>query len=221
MTEPDSVEKVGLLAESVRRNVYDFVARSRAAVDRDTVAAGVGIGRPLAAFHLDRLVTGGLLGVEYHRRSGRTGPGAGRPAKFYRRVVDDDVSVSLPPRRYGLAAEILASGVDHAGGRAVNRKARDSVLEAARSRGRDLAEEGGALIDVLAANGYEPHSEADGTIRLGNCPFHALVQEHRDLTCSMNLALLTSMTAALGDREHVAVARPEDGYCCVALQPVK
>jgi predicted ArsR family transcriptional regulator len=210
-----SLDKIGLLAEPVRRSVYAFVASAHGAVDRDAVAAGVGIGRPLAAFHLDRLVAGGLLGVEYHRRSGRTGPGAGRPAKFYRRVADIDVEVSLPPRQYGLAAEILATGIDMT----TTPKARAQVLEAARERGRALAADGGDLLDVLATNGYEPLPTADGGVRLGNCPFHALVDEHRELTCSMNLALLDSVTSTIEDSGFTAVAQPEPGYCCVALVP--
>src|SRR5437773_10194006 len=80
-----AIASAAVLGELVRRALYEYVAGSDAAVDRDAAAAAVGVGRPLAAFHLDRLVAAGLLDVEYRRRSGRSGPGAGRPAKFYRR----------------------------------------------------------------------------------------------------------------------------------------
>ena len=59
---------------------------TRITVDGNEAAASVGISRALAAFHLDRLVKDGLLIPEYRRLSGRTGPGAGRPAKLYRRA---------------------------------------------------------------------------------------------------------------------------------------
>src|SRR5215207_8423675 len=91
-----ALDRVAALAEPVRRRLYELVARSGAPVDRDTAAEAAGIGRPLAAFHLDRLVRDGLLAVEFRRRSGRTGPGAGRPAKFYLRPRDRDISVALP-----------------------------------------------------------------------------------------------------------------------------
>src|SRR5215211_4386506 len=68
-TTSEQLDRVAALAEPVRRRLYEFVARSGAPVDRDAAAAGVGIGRPLAAFHLDRLVTAGLLDVEFRRRN--------------------------------------------------------------------------------------------------------------------------------------------------------
>src|SRR6476646_786768 len=110
-TRDDGVEAVALLGEQTRRRVYEIVARSDEPVGRDDAAAGAGISRELAAFHLDRLVAGGLLEAEYRRRNGRTGPGAGRPAKLYRRV-DRDISVSLPDRRYDVAAEVFARALD-------------------------------------------------------------------------------------------------------------
>src|SRR5207342_564914 len=96
----EAIDRLAPLADPVRRALYEHVAGHGEAVDRDAAAAAVGIGRPLAAFHLDRLAAAGLLEVEYHRRSGRSGPGAGRPAKFYRRARGLETSVSLPPRRY-------------------------------------------------------------------------------------------------------------------------
>src|SRR6476661_2344927 len=92
----DAIAAAAVLAEPVRRALYEHVADRDAPVDRDEAAAATGIGRPLAAFHLDRLVAAGLLEVEYRRRSGRTGPGAGRPAKFYRRTRGLNVDLSLP-----------------------------------------------------------------------------------------------------------------------------
>ena len=218
---PGSLDRVAVLAEPVRRRLYDYVAVQPMPVDRDEAARALGIGRPLAAFHLDRLVDGGLLEAEFHRRSGRTGPGAGRPAKFYRRTVDGQVEVSLPPRRYNLAAEILAEGLDRSGDAA----AAANVLEAAREVGDGLAaaiepsagREG--LIGVLSDNGYEPFEDADGAIRLRNCPFDALAERHRQLTCSMNLALLGSIAAHVPEAGLEAEPRPADGLCCVAFIP--
>jgi predicted ArsR family transcriptional regulator len=218
-TEP--LDRLAVLAGPVRRRLYEYVAGQAVPVDRDEAALALGIGRPLAAFHLDRLVEGGLLDAEFHRRSGRTGPGAGRPAKFYRRAIAGHVEVSLPPRRYGLAAEILADGLDRAG----EPQAVANVLNAAREVGERLAEstdlEAGraGLGQVLRDNGYEPLEDGDGAIRLRNCPFHALAERHRQLTCSMNLALLSSVAARVSGGELAAEARPAVGFCCVAFAP--
>lgn len=215
------LDQLAVLAEPIRRRLYEYVAAQPVPVDRDEAAHALEIGRPLAAFHLDRLVEGGLLETEFHRRSGRTGPGAGRPAKFYRRGAKRQLDVSLPPRRYGLAAKILADGVD----RSMDPGAAAGVLEAARAVGEGLAGQiaspGGrdGLIEVLRANGYEPFAGDGGVILLRNCPFHALVDEHRQLTCSMNLALLSSVAERLPGAGLAAQPQSADGYCCVAFVP--
>src|SRR5919107_578403 len=107
----NDIEAVALLDEPVRRALYDWVIGQPEAVSRDAAAAGIGISRALAAFHLDRLVAHDLLGAEYRRLTGRTGPGAGRPAKLYRRG-SRDVSVSLPDRRYEVPAKLFATAIE-------------------------------------------------------------------------------------------------------------
>jgi predicted ArsR family transcriptional regulator len=214
--ETTDLDRIGLLSEPVRRRLYELVARAGTPVDRDSAAAQLGIGRPLAAFHLDRLVRAGLLGVEYRRRTGRTGPGAGRPAKFYLRPREQEISVDLPSRSYDVAAEILASGVERADA------ARASVMEVARERGRAMAaapESSRGLLPMLETQGYEPFLDDDGVVRLRNCPFHALVDEHRELTCAMNHALLDGATTAVASSGYRAVSDPRDGLCCVAFVP--
>jgi predicted ArsR family transcriptional regulator len=229
----DPIATAAVLAEPVRRALYEHVAGRDEPVDRDEAAAATGIGRPLAAFHLDRLAAAGLLEVEYRRRSGRTGPGAGRPAKFYRRRRDLNLELSLPARRYRMAAEIFAAGLD----RRTERYVRDEVREAARDRGAALAGPRGddeassrparprshgaarkTLVAVLAREGFEPTDDGR-EIRLRNCPFDDLVAEHRDLTCSMNLALLEGVLTGVGEAGLRAVARPVDGSCCVRFEP--
>jgi predicted ArsR family transcriptional regulator len=215
-TQSKQLDRVAALAEPVRRRLYEFVARAGVPVDRDTAAVGVGIGRPLAAFHLDRLVAAGLLDAEFRRRSGRTGPGAGRPAKFYLRPRHQDVSVDLPSRAYDVAAEIFASGIERAG------EARSAVLEAARERGQAMASSAQAargLLPMLETQGYEPFVDDDGVVRLRNCPFHALVDEHRDLTCALNHALLDGAATAVEGSGLRAVSQPREGLCCVAFIP--
>ena len=224
---------VGVLAEPKRRTLYDHVASSTVSVARDEAAAAVGIGVPLAAFHLDRLVDAGLLEAEYRRRGKRRGPGAGRPAKLYRRAAAA-FEVSLPARRYELAAVLLADALTSVGASGV-----DAVRTAAQQRGRALASAafpaagralpiGGAeqadggrarLLEFLVTTGFEPLEEPDqGVIRLRNCPFDALANEHRSIACPMNVALLEGVADELGG--VIAVPDETPGFCCVALRRI-
>jgi predicted ArsR family transcriptional regulator len=217
----DPIDRVAALAEPIRRRLYEFVARRGEPVDRDEAATAVEIGRPLAAFHLDRLVSAGLLDVVFRRRSGRTGPGAGRPAKFYVRPADQEVSVQLPARSYDLASDLFATGIED------DPSARAAVVVAARRRGASIAEASvqpddapPELTTLLEQLGYEPFVDDDDAIRLRNCPFHELAATHRELTCAMNFALLDGASGAIDATGYRAQPQPRDGRCCVAFVPV-
>src|SRR5680860_695409 len=95
----DALAVLGALTDPTRRTIYEFVSAADAPVSRDQVASEMGMARQTAAYHLDRLAAEGLVDVEFVRLSGRTGPGAGRPAKTYRRS-QREYEVSMPPRRY-------------------------------------------------------------------------------------------------------------------------
>lgn len=214
--QPDrSLASLAPLADPVRRALYEVVASAPEPVDRDAAASSAGIARPLAAFHLDKLVAAGLLEAEYRRRGERRGPGAGRPAKFYRRSPRD-VEVSVPPRRYDVAGSILASAVEEVPAAA------EAVRERAYAAGRQLATASGAqsiaqVVDLLRVQGYAPAPAPDGRVLLRNCPFDSLVDGHRDLVCHMNHAMLEGVVSDVPS--HAARLAPEDGYCCVALVP--
>lgn len=214
----DAVEAVSLLYEPVRRRLYEWVAAQPEAAGRDEAAAAVGVTRSLAAFHLDRLARAGLLDTEFRRLTGRSGPGAGRPAKLYRRSTRE-VEVSLPDRRYGFAAELFARALERGAvdGDALTAIARDAGV--ALARGQKGARVGKRrALTVLAEGGYEPVVDGDGTIRLRNCPFHALASAHRELTCGMNLSLAEGMLEGLGADGLRAELDPQPGWCCVVLR---
>jgi predicted ArsR family transcriptional regulator len=73
------------------------------------------------------------------------------------------------------------------------------------------------LLPMLEMQGYEPFLDDDGVMRLRNCPFHSLVDEHRELTCAMNHALLDGATTAVANSGFHAVSDPREGLCCVAF----
>jgi predicted ArsR family transcriptional regulator len=214
---------VSSLDDPVRRSLYEFVSGSAEPVGRDAAAAATGIGRPLAAYHLDKLVGLGLLSASYQRSAGRGGPGAGRPAKVYARS-GNEFAVTVPPREYELAARLLAVAVESDRGAA----SRAALHDAAQQFGADLggrsrsADDGGAgarqaAADVLRGHGFEPSQDDDGTIRLRNCPFHQLAAGHRDLVCGMNLALIEGLVAGLGANDLQPALDPQPGHCCVVI----
>ena len=152
-------------------------------------------------------------------------PGPGRPAKRYRRS-QQAVEVSLPPRRYDVAAELLVRAMAGAlGDRAVEPLA--GVAEAfgqrlgAAARGSGTAEPPGrscvtGLRTELQALGFEPR-EAGRAITLGNCPFATLARAHPGAVCGMNLALITGLIEGTGITGAIARLEAEDGRCCVVV----
>jgi predicted ArsR family transcriptional regulator len=224
-TFTDRITGIAALNDPVRRNLYLYVSESRADVSRDEAAAACGISRSLAAFHLDKLVDEGLLEPTYKRLTGRTGPGAGRPTKLYRRS-GREVSVSLPPRSYELAARLFASALDGAGalpaqaelGEVAHRFGETVGAETQRDTesGPDHPQQ--ALMQALRAYGYEPYEDTAGDVRLHNCPFHLLARDHRELVCGMNLQLMAGVVEGLGLRDVTAVLEPRPHECCVAFR---
>src|SRR5689334_22442849 len=105
--ESEQWERVGVLTDPARRALYELVASAQEPVSRDQASEALGMPVHSVKFHLDKLAAVGLLDVEYRRTSGRSGPGAGRPAKLYRRS-EREVELSVPPRRYDLVGEVLA-----------------------------------------------------------------------------------------------------------------
>lgn len=217
------LDAVGSLGDPVRRSLYEFVAGRTEPVSRDEAAAAAGIGRPLAAYHLDKLATSGLLTASYQRQPGRSGPGAGRPAKMYARS-GSEFAVTVPHREYELAARLLAAAVetDRSGA------SRAALHAAARQFGGDLgrcrmaADPGRedpqqAVANALREQGFEPCPGEGGTIRLRNCPFHHLAARHTEIVCGMNLALIEGLVSGLDASGLHPALDPQPGYCCVVI----
>ena len=215
------------LGDPLRRALYRYVAEQGGPVSRDDAAKAVGISRPLAAYHLDKLIDDGLLEARYQHRGSRRGPGAGRPAKHYVRA-DRPIELSLPARDYAALAELLAGAVeaDSSG------TAQAALQRAAGALGTELGAEAAerlesdaspdavlaAVRQALAARGYEPYEDADGTIRLRNCPFDRIADQHRDLVCGANHAMLKALVDRVdGDPPVRAALDPQPGRCCVTL----
>jgi predicted ArsR family transcriptional regulator len=219
---------IGALADPARRALYRYVASAREPVSREQAATGCEVPLHSARFHLDRLVDEGLLEVEYKRLTGRTGPGAGRPAKLYRRAARE-VSLTLPARHYDVVGRVLAAAAVRTlqTGAPLAESLTDCARAAGGRLGRDLAGDlpgdgdgdGERRVEVaLEACGYEPHRDG-AELALANCPFDALAREYTSLVCGLNLDLLGGLLDALDLSDREAVLAPRPGLCCVRVRP--
>ena len=221
MPERDDLAALRLLDEPARRRLYDWVAGQDEPVGREQAAAATGLSRALATFHLDKLADAGLLETSYRRLTGRVGPGAGRPARVYRRA-DREFSFTVPERRYENVADLFASALERIGGggpptelaRRPTRWAGASLP--ARAAGRARAAPGSSVRWIAAGTSRSP--TAEGTIRLRNCPFDALTDAHRQLVCGTNLALAEGIAEGAGATGFEPVLDIQPGLCCVTFR---
>ena len=220
------IASLSVLDDPVRAAVYAHVARSGGPVSRDQVAAALGVPRRVAAFHLDRLAGAGWLEISFRRLSGRTGPGAGRSSKLYRRSARV-VKVSLPARNYELLARLFARGLGRHR-RAALEDLRLAAYESGRQLGASVRAETGppatpdaaahVIQGELAKLGFEPFPDGSA-IKLRNCPFHELATDDKELVCGSNLALMQGFTDGLEVAALTPVFEQEEGMCCVAFRP--
>ena len=211
---------LGLLVEPVRRALYEWVAAQARPVGREEAAKALSITRSLATFHLDRLAAAGLLEGGYRRLSGRVGPGAGRPARVYWPAARE-FSVSLPDRRYEGLAQLFATALEQLGERPVPAALQEAARElghrlgTTQRRGRPITR----LTAALRAGGYRPVTEESGVIRLRNCPFDALADEHRPLVCGTNLAIAEGIIRGADATAIRPILDHQPRHCCIAFVP--
>ncbi len=215
----DEYSALGALADPVRRRLYEYVAAQPDFVGREEAATGAGVPLHSARFHLDKLVDEGLLEVEHRRLSGRTGPGAGRPAKVYRRSPSE-IAVSVPERSYDLVGAVLAAAVEESlQGAPLGR----ALSDEARARGRAVGSEYAATGDeldrtagALGDQGFEPTREGS-ELSLHNCPFDKLARAHTSLVCGVNLDFVGGVIEGLQCESVEARLQPAPEHCCVRV----
>jgi predicted ArsR family transcriptional regulator len=220
---------VAVLEDELRRRIYMFVRSAGRALTREEVAAEVGISRRLAAFHLDKLVERGLLRTHYARPPGRSGPGAGRSAKYYE-PSDLEVDVSIPERRYDLAGHLLLRAIRS---ESPEEPARAAALRMARETGLEIGQQArkerrlgrpgperalSTAAAVLEDHGFEPYRPGPDEVALRNCPFHSLAREAPELVCRMNQAFIDGLLRGLGNDTVEAALECTPGDCCVTLR---
>ncbi len=211
----EQIAAVAAISDPQRRALFDFISRGTGPVSRDDAAEALGIPRSTAAFHLDRLVNDGVLEIEFKRLSGKTGPGAGRPSKLYRRA-GGEISISIPPRRYELAGSLLAAAITESD--RTGAPVREVLTAVSANAGRELGAAAGSLDAILDACGYEPRDDGTGGTVLGNCPFDKLAVEHAEIICQANVALLQGVAEGASETDRtVEFTPPANGCCCVRV----
>jgi predicted ArsR family transcriptional regulator len=211
-----AISAIASISDPIRRSLFDLVSRSDAPIGRDDAAAALSIPRATAAFHLERLAESGMLATEFSRRSGRTGPGAGRPAKLYRRA-HAEIAVSIPERHYDLAGELLSSAIEESD--RTGEPIRGVLTRVSTEHGRAIGERSESLAAVLESTGYEPVDNGDGSVQLANCPFQRLAANHGEIICGANVALLKGVAEGAGDDPDRVCFAPREGHCCVRIAP--
>lgn len=225
----EGIASAAALKDELRSRIYAFIRRSRRAVTREEVATDIGISTKLAAFHLDHLVDRGLLSTHYARPAGRSGPGAGRTSKYYQ-PSDLEVEISIPPRKYDVAGELLLKALStqnpgESPGEAALRVSKEAGLELGQElrssvgKGRVGAERALRIIEgVLEERGYEPYRAEKGVVRLRNCPFHHLAQQAPEFICGMNRQFIEGIANGLGNQSLRILLEPSPTECCVCMR---
>jgi predicted ArsR family transcriptional regulator len=156
----------GIGDPELRRTLL-YVRSEGRPVTAAAAAAALGVPRTAARHRLERLVAAGLLEAKFARQNGRTGPGAGRPAKTYAAAVEL-AQLEFPPRRYERLVE-LAIG-------ALPRRGRPGRLaEIGMAFGSELAEAAGLRSARSPATAVERLCRG-----LGALGFHASVVSVED-----------------------------------------
>ena len=187
----------------------------------------------LAAFHLDKLLSAGLLETATPDPASRR-PGPGRTPKAYQPAATE-LAVSIPERRYDLLGDVLVQAIVADGPAST---ARHAAQQLAHNRGQALGERARAqrrlgrlgperalavISELLAACGYAPaRAPTRLQLVLRNCPFRRLARRAPELVCGLNHEFMAGLLAGLRSRRVDAVLQPDAAAdptrCCVLLQ---
>jgi predicted ArsR family transcriptional regulator len=192
------------LGDPTRRGIYVSVREAPECVTASEIAALFAIHTNVARHHLDRLVDDGYLQVTHRRRSGKQGPGAGRPAKHYE-VTSKEVSLQFPARRYDLLSELLVRVVE----RLSPTTAAAVAEEVGREYGRELAAEIGlpeeagfteavqAVARAMMGVGFEAEANTDDRQIISRfCPFGDTAANHPEVVCRLDQGIVRGLLGA-------------------------
>ena len=219
---------VAALGDPTRRGIYLAVRQSAEPVTSGRIAELFAIHPNVARHHLDKLAEEGYVRITHQRTNGRSGPGAGRPAKCYE-ATTKTVSVH-PGRRYDLLVELLVRVIDD-----VKPEGIASVAEkVGREYGRELAESLGtpadpgyeaavqALAKVMGGVGFGVSADPAGQrLVTTHCPFGEAATGHPEVVCSLDRGMVSGiMGVLLQDCLPVVIPHTMLDQECVTQVPV-
>lgn len=210
MTSARDAAGVALLASSVRRSIVDLLANHTYEEDEPQGLTAAQIADQLemhvttARFHLDQLVTAGILTAEFTRMFG-----VGRPRKVYA-VAAGSFEDAHDHDVLNILANLLADAFgrpDLTPAQAGEEWARDHVPSAAEPSARTAGawlSKVGRMIDVLQDWGYTPNlSTSEGgraaRVDLVRCPFLDLAKRNPAVVCGIHRGLISGSMAQLGE----------------------
>src|SRR5215510_1650661 len=109
---PDS-NQLDAVGDPGMRSTLLFVRSQPTPQSADDVAAALDVHRNVARSRLERLTGAGLLLASFERRSGRTGPGAGRPTKVYEPAPELS-AIEFPERHVDALVAALIDDIEPA-----------------------------------------------------------------------------------------------------------
>ncbi|HEX7526070.1 MAG TPA: hypothetical protein VF327_07155 [Gaiellaceae bacterium] len=177
--EMDGLEAVG---DPELREALLFARGQAKPVTADELAGAQGVHRNVARSRLERLVEGGLLAVAYERRTGRTGPGAGRPAKTY--AVEPELeAIEFPSLRYGPLLGLMVEALPRERLHEIGAAFGEELAQAAKlRRASTLRAACEGVCRAVGRLGYqasvEEVTEHTAVIATPTCPLRPLVRTH-------------------------------------------
>jgi len=198
----DASDRLEAVGDPALRDALLYVRGAARPVTADDFAAHAGIHRNVARSRLERLVEAGLLDVAFERRSGRAGPGGGRPAKTYR-ATPELAGIEFPARRYEALLGLLADGLSRPRLRAVgvafgHELARSAGLASTRNRKRGFDRICSALRSLGYQTTVERADEQGAVLATPTCPLRPLVVT-RPETAAIDEGMWIGLTEAALD----------------------
>lgn len=215
------------LGDPTRRAVYIAVRESREPMTSTDIAELFDIHPNVARHHLDKLAGDGYLDVTHRRQVGRSGPGAGRPAKCYS-PSSKGIDLHFPAGRHDLLIDLLVRIIQRIGAK----NAAAIAEQVGEEYGRELAAEIGspddeeyatavtAIARAMTGLGFDMSADTDsGLLLTSSCPFGDAASQHPEVVCSLDRGIVSGLFAGMS-RPCRPILHPNQEETCVTEVPV-
>ncbi len=214
------------LGDPTRRGIYITVRESPEPATATQIAELFSIHPNVARHHLDHLAEDGYLEVTRRRPEGKSGPGAGRPAKCYT-ATTKEIDLHFPARRYDLLSELLVRVIE----RINPGNLAELAADVGREYGKEIAAEIGAPEEsgfdmavsavalAMTGMGFSTDPDADSRRLLtSHCPFADTAVKHPEVVCSLDRGIVSGLMETLSAdwRPVQVVSNPGAAEDCVA-----